>query len=89
MSVRIQVILKGEEKELLRRQAKKEGMSLSAWLRRAGLEKARGEKRRKLGTMEDLRRFFRECEAREKGDEPSWEEHLSVIRRSRRPEAGS
>jgi len=33
--------------------------------------------------LRDLRDFFRAVDAREKGREPDWDEHLAVIGRSR------
>ena len=33
--------------------------------------------------VRELREFFREVDAREKGHEPDWEEHLAVMARSR------
>jgi hypothetical protein len=34
--------------------------------------------------MEELRSFFSECDRRETGTEPDWEQHVRVIERSRR-----
>lgn len=87
MTVRIQVILAEDERETLRRQAESEGMSLSAWLRKTALQAVAGKDRRRISGLEDLRSFFAECDAREHGREPDWEEHLAVIRRSRLPGA--
>ena len=81
---RVQVLLSPEEKEAFRRLAKSEGLSLSAWLRGAGRERLEAAtSRRRLCTADALRRFFEECDEREKGHEPDWHEHLDVIRRSR------
>jgi hypothetical protein len=80
---RVQVLLEEGEQEHFRQQAEREGMSLSAWLRHAGQERLRSRRSRRLSTLRDLREFFRAIDAREKGREPDWEEHLSVINRSR------
>jgi hypothetical protein len=80
---RVQVLLDEGEQEHFRQQAEREGMSLSAWLRQAGQERLRTRRGRRLSTLRDLRDFFRAIDAREKGREPDWEEHLSVISRSR------
>jgi hypothetical protein len=80
---RVQVLLEEGEQEHFRQQAEREGMSLSAWLRQAGQERLRSRRSRRLSTLRDLREFFRAIDAREKGREPDWEEHLSVINRSR------
>ena len=80
---RVQVLLEEGEQEHFRQQAEREGLSLSAWLRRAGQERLRSRPGRRLSTLRDLRDFFRAVDAREKGREPGWEEHLAVIDRSR------
>ncbi len=80
---RVQVLLEQAEREQFRRQAEREGLSLSAWLRRAGQERLRSRARRRLSTVRELRGFFREVDAREKGREPDWDEHLAVMARSR------
>ena len=36
-----------------------------------------------MSTLRDLGDFFRAIDAREKGREPDWDEHLSVMNRSR------
>ncbi|MDA2928941.1 ribbon-helix-helix domain-containing protein [Acidobacteria bacterium AH-259-O06] len=80
MATRVQVILDEEEKELFRRRAELAGLSLSAWLRKAAREKLAFEERNPgIKTAEELRAFFSACDARERGKEPDWEEHLSVI----------
>lgn len=83
MSTRIQVVLDEGEKELFRRHAEKAGLSLSAWLRRAARQSLELERRRRVRTVEDLRSFFGECDRREQGREPEWEEHLRVMAESR------
>ena len=82
MAVRVQVVVDRLERERFRRQAAEQGLSLSAWLRDAGREKAAaGESKRRM-TASDLRAFFKKCDAREKEHEPDWEQHRSVIERS-------
>ena len=69
--------------------ARRHGMSLSAWLRDAGREKAAaGEFEERIRSKEALRNFFAECDQRERGREPDWEEHREVIDRSKRSGAG-
>jgi Mobilization protein NikA len=82
---RIQVVLSEEERERFRGQARREGLSLSAWLRAAGRERlVNACERPGMKTTEDLDAFFQRCDAREKGgSEPDWEEHLKVIESSR------
>lgn len=83
MATRVQVVLDEEERERFRRQAAREGMSLSAWLRRAGRERLEEQRAADAPrTLEDLRAFFTECDRREQGTEPDWHEHRMVIERS-------
>jgi hypothetical protein len=84
MSSRVQVILDEAERESFRERAKAEGLSLSAWLRRAGHERLSARPASPLGNVRALRAFFASCDAREKGQEPDWREHLEVIEKSRR-----
>ncbi len=88
MSTRVQVILEVEEKEHFQRQAEAEGLSLSAWLRKAGETRLHTAHRTGVpSTAAELRKFFEQCSAREAASgekEPDWPEHLSVIEASRR-----
>ena len=80
MSVKVQVILKEEEAAQFKAQALKESKSLSSWLRDAGktmLEMNRQKQR--LTDPAVLRKFFRECNQREGGVEPNWEDHKGLI----------
>ncbi len=81
MTTRVQVILEEEEKNLFQHRARAEGLSLSSWLRMAGQEKL---SKSRVTSPEDLEAFFKACDARGKGHEPDWEEHLEVIERSKR-----
>ena len=87
--VRIQVLLGEQEREDFRRMAKRRGMSLSAWLREAGREKAAEvDSEQRIDSKQALRDFFSRCDGRERGREPDWEEHREVIDRSKRSGAG-
>ncbi len=80
MSVRVQVILEEKEAAQFKAQAQKESKSLSSWLREAGkkvLDETR--KRESLKDPTSLKSFFKECDKREKGKEPDWEEHKQLI----------
>jgi hypothetical protein len=83
MAVRVQVVIDRLERERFRRQASEEGLSLSAWLREAGRQKAAARESKGKMTLRGLRAFFKKCDAREKQREPDWEQHLAVIGRSR------
>ena len=82
--VRVQVLMKEKEREEFRSLAESSGMSLSAWLRRAGLEEAgRQKEQMQLNSSEALRDFFATCDATESGTESDWVEHKRVIERSK------
>ena len=90
MSPRIQVILSEEEASEFRSQARRESKSLSAWLRQAGrkaLEMSRTA--HPLTDAESLQRFFEDCDQREHGKEPEWEEHKRLIVEGYRGKAGA
>ena len=66
----------------VRRQAEREGQSLSRWLQEHGLEGLdERNAKKKLATGAELEKFFVECDRREngRGQEPDWEDHLRVI----------
>ncbi len=82
MAVRVQVVVDRLERERFRCRAAEEGLSLSAWLREAGREKATARESKRRMTPAALRAFFRKCDARERPREPDWEQHRAVIARS-------
>ena len=83
MTVRVQGLLDEHERDLFRRQAALDGVSLSTWLKQAGrLRLAHGQRASNLDSSQALQAFFAECDHRKPGREPDWEEHISVIRRS-------
>jgi len=76
MSRRVQVVLDEEEAERFRSEAARESKSLSAWLRDAGRKALEANREdRSLSDPETLLAFFRDCDRREQGTEPGWEEH--------------
>ncbi|MCY3736174.1 MAG: hypothetical protein OXG13_07210 [Gemmatimonadaceae bacterium] len=83
---RVQLVISDEERDRFVRQARKEGMTLSAWLRTAARQRlAEQQKSQPFESPADLEGFFRACDALQgPGQEPDWEEHLAVIGRSRR-----
>ena len=83
---RVQLLIPDEDRDRFVRQARIEGMSLSAWLIVAARQRV-AQKQRSVPfeSAEDLKRFFRECDALEGPKfEPDWEDHLEVINESRR-----
>ena len=80
MSIRVQVILDEEEATRFKSQAMKESKSLSAWLRDAGRKMIElNGRQQRLTHPDDLEKFFRKCNQREKGAEPDWEDHKRLI----------
>ena len=83
MSTRIHLVLGEEEKALLEQAARKEGMTLSAWLRGAAEERLKRKAPPSLSSVADLEAFFQECDGREEGEEPDWDAHREVMEASR------
>ena len=85
---RVQLVMANDDRDSFVHQARREGMSLSAWLREAARERL--EKRRSVRLFqspEDVEEFFRSCAALDGPEtEPDWSEHLRVISESRREE---
>lgn len=77
------MILSDEEREAFRQQAAAEQMSLSNWLRQAGLKQLQAQRQKPIHTVADLREFFAAL-PQEDGREPDWNAHLQVIEESRR-----
>lgn len=84
MSARIHLVVDEADKERFRRQAAREGKSLSAWLRAAARDRLDRREDVPLDSAEALETFFAACDDRETGTEPDWEEHEAAIARSAR-----
>lgn len=84
MTTRIHLVVDEEDKERFRRQAAREGKSLSAWLREAARDRLGRREGPTLDTSEALEAFFAACDERETGTEPDWDEHEAAIARSAR-----
>lgn len=82
---RVQLVMADEDRERFVNQARREGMSLSAWMRAAARERLEARQRVKLfESPEDVREFFRSCAALDGPEtEPDWSEHLRVMNESR------
>ncbi len=85
---RVQLVISDEERDRFVRQARTEGMTLSAWLRTAARQRLEEQqKSQPFESPDDLEGFFRACDALDgPGREPDWEEHRDVIEESRRPD---
>ncbi len=83
---RVQLVIPDEDRDRFVHQARREGMTFSAWLRAAARERLEERQRSKrFESPAHPEEFFRACNALEgpKG-EPEWDEHLSAIAESRR-----
>ena len=82
---RVQLVMPDDDRECFVNQARREGMSLSAWLRAAARERLETRQSVKLfETPEDVEEFFRSCAALDGPEmEPDWSEHLHVMSESR------
>jgi hypothetical protein len=81
---RIHVILAEDEKARYQNQAEREGKSLGAWLREAAEDRLTAAAARdRIGSVDDLHRFFQDCDAHETHPEPDWQDQERVIQRSR------
>ena len=82
---RVQLIIPDADREQFVLQARREGMTFSAWLRAAAHERLRAN-RRFFGfeNMEALEDFIAYCDSLPGPDrEPDWEEHLTVLNESK------
>ncbi len=82
---RVQLVIPDEDRERFVHQARKEGMSFSAWLRAAAHERLeRKQQTKRFESEAEIEAFWRECDKQAgPGREPDWEEHLKVINASR------
>ena len=82
---RVQLVIPDADKYRFVHQARREGMSLSAWLRAAARDRlAEREKVKRFQSVDDVKAFFERVHAEAgPGREPDWEEHLAVINESK------
>ncbi len=88
---RVQLVIPDEDRDRFVHQARREGMTLSEWLKTAARERLGQQQRSdRFESPADLDAFFRACDALDGPQaEPAWEEHLDVINESRRRGAAS
>ncbi len=82
---RVQLVMPDADRDRFVEQARREGMSFSAWLRAAAHERLEARQRVKLfKSPDDVREFFGSCAALDGPErEPDWDEHLRVMNASR------
>ena len=80
---RVRLAIPDEDHDRFVRQARREGVTLSAWLRTAAYERLAEQQRQPFESLADLEEFFRACDALEgPRREPDWEEHRALIEES-------
>ena len=79
------MLIPDEDRARFVHHARREAMSISAWLQAAALERlARQSQTRRFASGTDLDSFLAHCDALEGPDtEPDWEQHRLVIEHSR------
>ena len=82
---RVQLVMPDEDRDRFVHQARREGMSLSAWLRAAARDRLETRQSvKQFQAPEDVEEFFRACAALDGPEtEPDWSEHLRVMNASR------
>ena len=82
---RVQLVIPDADRDRFVHQARREGMSLSAWLRAAARERLEARQRVTVfKSPDDVKEFFRSCAELDGPEtEPDWEEHLRVMNKSR------
>ena len=82
---RVQLVMQDDDRELFVDQARREGMSLSAWLRAAARDRLEARQSVKLfESPQDVEEFFRSRAALDGPEmEPDWTEHMRVMSESR------
>ena len=82
---RVQLVMPDADRDRFMDQARREGMSLSAWIRAAAQERLESRQQAKLfESPDDVKEFFRYCAFLDGPEtEPDWSEHLRVMTESR------
>ena len=83
---RIQLVIPDEDRDRFFHQARREGMTLSTWLRTAARERLEEHQHSNpFKSSAEIKKFFQACDALEGPEvEPEWNKHLNVINHSRR-----
>lgn len=82
---RVQLVIPDKDRDRFVHQARREGLTLSAWLRAAARERLEDRQRSVIfESPADLKKFFMACDTLEGPEvEPEWDEHLHAIAKSR------
>lgn len=82
---RIQLVLPDEDRDRFVHEARREGVSLSEWIRLAARERVETRlARQRFQDTQDVTKFFERCDGLDGPErEPDWVEHLSTMQESR------
>ena len=88
---RVQLVIPDEDRDRFAHQARREGLSFSAWLRAAARERLeRRQRSAPFSSPKEMEEFFQACDALDgPPSEPDWDEHRRVIDASRRDGAAT
>ena len=88
---RVQLVMPDEDRDRFVHQARREGLTLSAWFRAAARERLdRRQRTAPFSSRAEMEEFFRGCDTLDgPASEPDWSIHLSVIDASRRDGAAA
>ena len=88
---RVQLVIPDEDRDRFVHQARREGLSFSAWLRAAAHDRLeRKQPSTPFSSPEEMEAFFQACDALDgPPSEPDWDEHLRVLDGSRREGAAA
>ena len=83
---RVQLVIPDDDRDQFVRQARREGMTLSEWLRTAARERLNRQQRpAPFASPAEIDAFFLECDDLPGPClEPNWDQHLTAIDASRR-----
>ena len=85
---RVQLVMPDTDRAEFLAQARREGMSFSAWIRAAARQRVEEKRKtRTYPTEEELERFFAEC-AEKNASEPQldWDEYKRILNENRIPD---
>ena len=82
---RVQLVMPDADRDRFVDQARREGLSLSAWIRAAAQERLETRQRVKIfESPDEVKEFFLRCASLDGPEtEPDWDEHLRVMNESR------
>ena len=82
---RVQLVMPDADRDRFVDQARREGLTLSAWMRAAARERLEARQQVKMfQSPDDVKEFFKVCAVLDgPAAEPDWDEHLRTMNESR------